>query len=178
MPAPKKKPTAKTARKVTKKPAPKKRPAPAKKASSKTSKPAPQKTATTPSPVDAAKEFSIEAARLLHDDKCTDVVVLDVQTLSQMSRFIVIGSGTSDRQMHSVIEHVKGLGKQRGFPAWRSDADERGMWLLLDTVDVVVHLFEPNTRAHYDLEMLWGDAPRLEWQRPDQMPRDRAGLNA
>ena len=47
-------------------------------------------------------------------------------------------------------------------------ADDRASWLLADFVDVIVHVFEPNTRAHYDLEMLWGDAPRLEWERPKQ----------
>ena len=80
--------------------------------------------------------------------------------------------------MHSVLRHVEELGKDRKMPAFRSNADDRSTWLLLDFVDLVVHLFEPNTRAHYDLEMLWGDAPRLEWERPDQLKRDRAGLNA
>jgi ribosome-associated protein len=122
--------------------------------------------------------FATEAARLVRDDKCDDVVLLDVRDLSQVSDFIIIGSGTSDRQMHSALRHVEELGKGRGMPAYRSSADDRSTWLLIDFVDVVVHLFEPNTRAHYDLEMLWGDAPRLEWERPDQVRRDRAGLNA
>jgi ribosome-associated protein len=113
---------------------------------------------------------------MLHDYQCSDVVVLDVRNLSQVTDFIVIGSGTSAIQMRSVLEHVETLGKRLGFPAWRADRDDRSLWLLLDSVDVVVHLFEPNTRAHYDLEMMWGDAPRLSWERPDQARRDRAGL--
>ncbi|CAG0954903.1 Ribosomal silencing factor RsfS [Phycisphaerales bacterium] len=127
---------------------------------------------------DAAREFAIETARLLHDDKCTDVALLDVRGLSQVTNYIVIGSGTSDRQMRSALMHAELLGKQRGFSAWRSDADSGGVWLLLDLVEVVVHLFEPNTRAHYDLEMLWGDAPRVSWERPDQTSRDRARLKS
>jgi ribosome-associated protein len=123
-------------------------------------------------------KFAIDAARLVRDDKCEDVVLLDVRDLSQVSDFIIIGSGTSDRQMHSVLRHVEELGKDRKMPAFRSNADDRSTWLLIDFVDVVVHLFEPNTRAHYDLEMLWGDAPRLQWERPDQVQRDRAGLHA
>ncbi|MDX2131019.1 MAG: ribosome silencing factor [Planctomycetota bacterium] len=125
---------------------------------------------------DSAREFAIETARLLHDDKCTEIVVLDVRSASPVTDYIVIGSGTSDRQMRSVLKHAEDLGAARGYRAWRSDADQGGRWLLMDCVDVVVHLFEPNTRSHYDLEMLWGDAPRVEWERPDQMPRDRAGL--
>ena len=125
-----------------------------------------------------ALAFAIEAARMVRDDKCEDVVLLDVRELSQVSDFIIIGSGTSDRQMHSVLRHVEELGKSKGMPAFRSNADDRSTWLLVDLVDVVVHVFEPNTRAHYDIEMLWGDAHRIDWERPDQVKRDRAGLNA
>lgn len=124
-----------------------------------------------------AAAFGVEVARLLHDDKCTDVLVLDVRKLSQVTDYIVIASGTSDRQMRSVLHHVEELGAQRGMNTFRSHTDERATWLLADFVDVVVHLFEPNVRAHYDLEMLWGDAPRLLWERPDQLRRDMAGLN-
>ncbi len=132
----------------------------------------------SPSERDLSREFAIDAARLLHDDKCTEIVVLDVRGTSQVSDYIVIGTGTSDRQMRSVLSHAEQLGSSRGFAPWRTEADPGGRWLLMDSVDVVVHLFEPNTRAHYDLEMLWGDAPRVAWERPDQMPRDRAGLHA
>jgi len=122
--------------------------------------------------------FATDVARLLRDDKCEEVVLLDVRTLSQVTDYIIIGSGTSDRQMHSVLRHTEELGATRGITAFRADTDDRSLWLLCDFVDVVVHLFEPNTRAHYDLEMLWGDAPRIEWERPDQQSRDRAGLQA
>jgi len=125
----------------------------------------------------AIRAFAIEAARLLRDDKCEDVVVLDVNGHSQVTDYLIIGSGTSERQMRSVLQHVDELGAKHGFNAFRSHTDERSTWLLLDFVDVVVHLFEPNIRAHYDLESLWSDAKRIEWERPDQLKRDRAGLN-
>lgn len=129
-----------------------------------------------PSEEERTRAFVVEAARLLSDDKCEDVVVLDIRKLSQVSDFVVIGSGTSDRQMRSVLRHVEELGGTMGFKAFRVSADERAVWLLADFVHVVVHLFEPNTRAHYDLEMLWGDAERVEWERPSQKSRNRAGL--
>lgn len=129
-------------------------------------------------PPEVSRAFAIDAARLVRDDKCEDVVLMDVRQLSQVTDFIIVGSGTSDRQMHSVLKHVEDLAKERGFSVFRTTTDDRSTWLLADFVDVVVHLFEPNTRAHYDLEALWGDAPRLEWERPDQMNRDRAGLNS
>lgn len=124
-----------------------------------------------------AREFAIAAARMLRDDKSQDVVVLDVRALSSVTDYIVIGNGTSDRQMRSVLKNVAELGATMGFTAFRNDCDDNSTWLLADFVDVVVHLFEPGVRAHYDLEMLWGDAERLEWERPDQQNRDRAGLH-
>jgi ribosome-associated protein len=139
--------------------------------------PSPTKPETTSNATSETLAFAIEAARMVRDDKCDEVVLLDVRELSQVSDFLIIASGTSDRQMHSVLRHVEELAKTRGMPSFRSNSDDRSTWLLVDFIDVVVHLFEPNTRAHYDLEMLWGDAPRIEWERPDQLPRDRAGLN-
>jgi ribosome-associated protein len=114
-----------------------------------------------------ARAFATEAARMLSDDKCDDIVLLDVRELSQVTDFIVIGTGTSERQMRAVLHHVEDLGGEMGFSAYRSSADERATWLLADFVDVVVHVFEPNTRAHYDLEMLWGDAARIDWARTE-----------
>jgi ribosome-associated protein len=123
---------------------------------------------------DAAREFAIEAARLLSDDKCEDVTVLDVRKVSPVSQYIVIGSGTSERQMRSALIHVEELGQANGYPPFHSSKDDRATWLLADFVHVVVHVFEPNTRAHYDLEMLWGDAERIAWERPSRPQRAKA----
>ncbi|MBX3322787.1 MAG: ribosome silencing factor [Phycisphaeraceae bacterium] len=113
---------------------------------------------------EVARDFAIEAAQLLHDDKCEHVIILDVRQLSRITDFIVIGSGTSQRQMGSALDHVTDLARDKGFDRHRTNRDDQSLWLLADFVDVVVHLFEPNTRAHYDLEMLWGDAPRITWE--------------
>lgn len=121
-------------------------------------------------PSDPQRALAIECARLVRDDKCEEVQLLDVRGLSQVTDYIIIASGTSERQMRSVLQHVDEIGSKHGYSSYRSHSDDRSTWLLLDFVDVVVHLFEPNTRAHYDLETLWGDAPRVEWERADQMP--------
>lgn len=124
----------------------------------------------------ATRAFAFEAARILADDKCEDVVCLDVQGLSQVSDYIIIGSGSSDRQMRSAADDVKDLAQRHGSTIFRRSVDDRATWIVVDCIDVVVHVFEPNTRAHYDLEMLWADAPRLEWHRPGEKPRNRAGI--
>lgn len=109
------------------------------------------------------RAFAVAAARSIRDDKCEDIIVLDVRGLSQVTDYVIIGSGTSQRQMGSALQHVEDLARETGFGRLQSSFDDRSLWLLADLVDVVVHLFEPNTRAYYDLEMLWGDAPRVEW---------------
>lgn len=114
---------------------------------------------------DKARAFAILAARSLSDDKCEEVQVLEVAGLSQVYDYVVLASGTSDRQMRSAGESVEQLGEREGFRSFRKSVDERATWVLIDFVDVVVHVFEPNTRAYYDLETLWGDAPQISWQR-------------
>jgi ribosome-associated protein len=122
------------------------------------------------------KAFALEAARLLADNKCQDIVLLDVTSLSQVSDFLVVANGSSDRQMRSTADEVAEIAAKHGYTTFRKDVDDRSTWIVVDFVDVVVHIFEPNTRAHYDLEMLWQDAPRVEWERADQKNRNRAGL--
>lgn len=138
-----------------------------------------------PQRVEAARALSIEIARLLKDDKCEDVLVLDLLGHSSVTDFFVIASGTSDRQMRSAGLHAEALAKERGFELHRSNLKEReATWLVLDFIDIVVHLFEPETRHFYDLEMLWGDVERVEWRREKDREEDvrsddrrnRAGL--
>lgn len=109
------------------------------------------------------RAFAVAAARSLRDSRCEDIIVLDVRGLSHVTDYVVIGSGTSQRQMGSALQHVEDLARETGFGRLQTSTDDRSLWLLADFVDVVVHLFEPNTRAYYDLEMLWGDAPQVDW---------------
>ncbi len=111
---------------------------------------------------EAARAFAIRAVQSLIDDKCTDVVLIDVAGISPVTGFIVIGSGTSARQMRSALENIDDVAKEMGTSAYAISSDERALWLLADFVDVVVHLFEPNARAHYDLESLWSRGKRVQ----------------
>ncbi len=112
-------------------------------------------------------DFAIEAARLLADRRCEDVLLLDVTGLSQVCDFILIGSGTSDRQMKSVAQELEDLGEDHDNPVFRSNRDTGLTWVVVDFVDMVAHLFEPDQRAYYDLESLWSDAESVDWQRPE-----------
>lgn len=112
-----------------------------------------------------ARRFAVDAARLLNEDKCEDVVALDLRGVSPVCDFFVIATGTSERQMRAAADHVEQLGKSLNDPPYGVNGAEEGCWIIVDFVDVVVHLFDEERRRYYDLESLWGDGPRVEWMR-------------
>ena len=77
---------------------------------------------------------------------------------------MILATGTSPRQMRSVCDELAEWAAQRGERPLASDGTEsdQGGWMLIDFVDVVVHVFSPEARAFYDLDSLWGDARRIE----------------
>ena len=110
----------------------------------------------------SAVTFAQEAANLLVDRHCEDVLLLDVIGLSQVCDYVLIATGTSDRQMKSVSDEIGDLGKNAGFPAFRTNIDTGATWIVIDLISIVVHVFEPKRRAYYDLEDLWADARRID----------------
>jgi ribosome-associated protein len=112
------------------------------------------------------RAFATEAARLMNDRHCEDVMLLDVRGLSQVCDYVLIGTGTSDRQMKSVAAELEDLGEEHDEHVYRSSRDTGGTWIVVDFVDVVAHLFEPGQRAYYDLESMWADSETVEW-KPD-----------
>jgi ribosome-associated protein len=109
-------------------------------------------------------EFAIEAARIAAANKTGDVEVLDLRGLSTFADFFVLGTGTSDRQMHAVLDFVEEHAKQAGRKLFKVANSREAHWILADYVDVVIHLFDEEHRDYYDLSGLWGDAPRIEWR--------------
>jgi len=114
-----------------------------------------------------ARSFAIAAARLAQDSKATDVVVIDLRGLSGVADFFVVGTGTSDRQMRAVLDTIHEHARAGGRRLFTSLDNSGPTWMLADYVDVVVHMFDEEHRTFYDLDGLWGDAPRVEWQKLD-----------
>lgn len=81
-----------------------------------------------------------------------------------MTDYFVIATGTSPRQMHSVVEDVDELADRMSFRRISRSDPKSDSWILVDYVDVVVHLFSDNARQFYDLDNLWGDATRVQWK--------------
>jgi ribosome-associated protein len=121
-------------------------------------------------PGDDARQFAIDAARLADGSHCTDIVVLDVRGISPVTDFFVIGTSTSGRQMRSVAVEIEELGEPRRFKAFGRNGHEGESWIVTDFVDVVLHIFSSTARSYYDLDGLWGDAPRIEWREESKTP--------
>ncbi len=113
----------------------------------------------------ASRIWASEMARLAEDRNCTDISVLELTEISPVAKHFVICTGTSAQQIRSVAREMEEQGKGHGFKAYRLAGLQQGRWVVVDFVDVVVHLFDGEYRQFYDLEMLWGDVPRLSWQR-------------
>ena len=112
----------------------------------------------------ATKKFAIEAARLAANTRCHSVVVLDVGGLSPVCDYFVIATGTSPRQMRTVADDVLEFAASQNFAPLNESGLEGESWLLVDCVDVIIHLFSEEARHYYDLDNLWGDAKRVEWE--------------
>ena len=102
------------------------------------------------------------------------MVVLDVSGLSPVTDFYVLATGTSGRQMKSVMKDLEELGDAKGFAPLSRSGYEGETWLLCDMVDVIVHVFNQESRQFYDLDSLWGDAKRVEWRTPEQIEQQAA----
>ena len=113
----------------------------------------------------ASRSLAVEIAKLANDRHCTDIVILELADRSPVAKHFVIGTGTSNQQIRSVANEMEKLGKDNNFPVFGHAGIHQGRWAVVDFVDVVVHLFDEEFRKFYDLELLWGDAPKINWQR-------------
>ena len=113
-------------------------------------------------------------AKLAHDSKAQDIVILDMRGLVNFCDFFVIATGTSDRQARAIAEGIEEGLKEEGVEANFNHSfkalgasqysQENGAWVLQDMGDVVAHIFEPQAREFYALEHLWQDAVKIEYK--------------
>lgn len=100
------------------------------------------------------------AAELAMERKAGELVVLDLRGISSATDFFLLGSGSSDTQVRSIAEHIIDELRKEGVRPGHVEGLEGGHWVLVDYIDFVVHVFHPQARSFYQLEGLWGDAPR------------------
>ena len=116
------------------------------------------------------RQFAIDVAKLAASTRCNNVVILEVRGISPITDFFVLATGTSPRQMRTVCDEAAELGEEHQFAPLAQCGQEGETWMLIDFVDVVLHVFNAESRAFYDLDNLWGDAPRVQWQDGQPAP--------
>jgi len=104
------------------------------------------------------------AARVAADNKGRNVVVLDMRSITPLFDFLVLATGASRRQIHTITEETDAALRQRGDLRLSVEGYEAGTWIVQDYGDVMIHVFNPQTREYYALEELWADAPRVDWE--------------
>ena len=101
------------------------------------------------------------AARAALDKRATDLVVLDVQGLSNVTDYFLVCSGKSTTHLEAITDAIRGELKSEGARPLHAEGVAASGWILLDYGDVLMHVFLEDTRAYYALERLWGDAPSI-----------------
>ena len=122
-----------------------------------------------------AKKLALECRELADNRKAEDIVVLDVGEVSSIADYFVIASGTSEPHLRAISDEItEKLREQHGIRPRAVDGTLQAGWLVLDYFDVIVHVMRADVRRHYDLEGLWGDAPRVRPRAPRKVARKKA----
>ena len=111
------------------------------------------------------KETSHELAKMIAElaleKKAEDIVVLDVSELAGFTNYFVIATANSETHMKTLADYIDDELSQYEVKVWQKEGYENLKWILMDYVDVIVHLFDRETREYYDLETLWADAEKM-----------------
>lgn len=110
----------------------------------------------------SSEEMALAAAKAAIERRCEDVVVLNLTGLSPATDFFVVATGTSDRQMRTVADEIGDMAKENKYFRFGIAGYDQAKWILLDYVDVMVHIMSEEARDYYNLEMLWGDVEEVK----------------
>jgi ribosome-associated protein len=105
--------------------------------------------------LEAMKQAVVDA---LEDVKATDISVLDVSKMTSLTSYMIIASGSSNRQTRALADNVVKKLKEHGIDPLGVEGEKEGEWVLVDFGDMVIHIMLPATRDYYNLEQLWGAA--------------------
>jgi len=105
-----------------------------------------------------SKKLAEQIARLMLEKKGIDIIMMDLQGVTNMTDYFVICSVDSDVQAKAIMDHITDELVYESVRPWHVEGMHYRNWILLDFVDVVVHIFQKEAREFYSLERLWGDA--------------------
>jgi ribosome-associated protein len=116
------------------------------------------------------EQLSRDIVHVMWDMKALNPVAIDLRGLVSYTDFVIVATGTSDRHVRALAKHLEGEMKEAGWEYISVEGLESGDWAVLDFADVVVHIFSGFDREEYDLEGMWVDADRLEFDdAPDEL---------
>jgi ribosome-associated protein len=111
------------------------------------------------------KEKAMRAGKLADDKKGLDVSVIELKGLTDIADYFVIASGTSERHVRTILEHIEKSMKESGVLPYSVEGREQGRWVIIDYQNVIIHIFLEQLRELYDLESLWIEAKRFRIER-------------
>lgn len=113
-----------------------------------------------------SKQLADNITGCIFNKKGFDVKILDLREVTTMADYFVICSADSDTQVKAIADEIDKNLKDEGIRTWHKEGYKGLNWVLLDYVDVVVHIFKKDVRTYYNLERLWGDAPSIAVEDP------------
>ncbi|MDA7977512.1 MAG: ribosome silencing factor [Pirellulales bacterium] len=118
-------------------------------------------------------QLALAAAQTAHDNRARDILILDLRELTPVFDYFVLATGASRRQLHAISEDIDDkLEKELGDARLGREGYAESRWILLDYGDLVIHLFDDETRDYYGLENLWADAPRKKFPLENEQADD------
>ena len=113
-----------------------------------------------------SKKLALLCRELADNKKAENIVILDLREVSSVTDYFVICTGTSEPHLRAIVDEItEGLREGHGLRPRAMDGALHTAWVVLDFFDVMVHAMRSDVREHYDLEGLWGDAPRVRPRR-------------
>jgi ribosome-associated protein len=119
----------------------------------------------SPSPLKSALHRACLAAKVAAENKGRDILVLDMRSCTPLFDYFVISTGVSRRQIHTIAEESDAALRTEGDTRLSIEGYEASKWIVQDFGDIVIHVFDPDTRDYYKLEDFWADAKRVDWER-------------
>ena len=117
-----------------------------------------------------SSELAGRLGRLAAERRAQEVLILDLRGISGACDYFVLATGLSEPHVAGLADHLEDSLREEGIRPWHVEGRQNRKWILLDFVDVVVHLFQAETRDYYRLENLWSEAPREEIRPPGPDP--------
>lgn len=108
--------------------------------------------------------MAIYCARVADAKKGENILVMDVREVSAITSYFVICTGRIDKHVWALADEIVEKLKERDVRCYHKEGASDTRWVVLDYVDVIIHIFDPESRDYYKLEGLWGDAEEVEWK--------------